>query len=382
MDCTKRVNAQLRSRIDKDGRLEIDFERSEVAELAHDEVLIEVEAAPINPSDMPVLFGTGAMPELKVSGSGLDRRTTAQIPSAVLPGLSGRLDQAVLTGLEGCGTVVEAGASDAAQALLGRRVSTSGPGMYAKFRVAKSEDCVVLPVDVTPVEGASAFINPLTALGMVETAKAEGHRAMIFTAAASNLGGMVQRLCEQEGIGFVGVVRGDAQVEKLRARGVSHICNLTSPNFSNQLNAAITATGAMLAFDAIAGGEIVNEILRCMEVAAVRDMAAFSRYGSPRHKQLYLYGTLDASPTLLKRNFGMSFGIGGWLLFHYLSKISTEQRRALSQKVADGLKTTFVTDYGAAISLEDALDPEIIAQYMLRGTGGKYLIMPKGPAQL
>jgi NADPH:quinone reductase len=298
-----------------------------------------------------------------------------------LPFLSGRFGLDLPTGLEGCGTVVETGSSPEAKALAGSRVSTSGPGMYATHRVAKTQDCTALPPDVSPTEGASAFINPLTALGMIDTAKTGRHSALVFTAAASNLGRMVHRLCEEDGIGFVGVVRGGAQVAQLRAAGVRHACDLTSPDFSNQLIDAIAATGATAAFDGIGGGGIVNELLRCMEVVASREMKIYSRYGSSKPKHVYIYGGLDLSPMILKRDFGFSYGVSGWLLFNYLDTLSQEQRKELSSRVADNLKTTFATDYAATISLEDVLSPECIAAYMGRSTGGKYLVAPKGSLQ-
>jgi NADPH:quinone reductase-like Zn-dependent oxidoreductase len=373
-----RTCAQLRSCITSDGRLELHFARGETQALGEDEVLVEIEAAPINPSDMGLLFGVSSMPDLQFSGEGLDRRATAQLAETVVPYFSGRFGLDLPTGLEGCGIVVETGSSPEAKALAGCRVSTSGSGMFATHCVVKAEECLPLPADISSAEGASAFINPLTALGMVETAKAAHHSAMIFTAAASNLGRMVHRVCEDEGIGFIGVVRGVAHVEQLRAAGVRYACDLTSPDFSEQLIEAITANGATVAFDGIGGGGIVNELLRCMEVVASREMKVYSRYGSTKPKHVYIYGGLDPSPVILKRDFGFSFGISGWLLFNWLDTISWEQRKSLLSKVAAKLQTTFATDYAVTISLEDVLRPESITAYMGRSTGGKYLVAPNG----
>ena len=370
-----RTNAQLRSLITEDGRLELHFARAETPALADDEVLVEIEAAPINPSDMGLMFGVASKPELQVTGAGLDRRATAQLPAAALPSLSGRFGLDLETGLEGCGTVVETGSSPEARALAGRRVSASGPGMFATHRVARAEDCTPLPDGTPPARGASAFINPMTALGMVETAKAERHPALVFTAAASSLGRMVHRVCQEDGVGFVGVVRGAEQVEQLRAAGVRHACDLTSADFSDRLIDAITATGATLAYDGIAGGEIVNEILRCMEAVASREMKAYSRYGSSKRKQVYVYGNLDPSPTVLKRNFGLSYGIGGWLLFNYLESITRDQRKALASRVAGNLDGTFATEYASTISLTEMIDPDRVADYMGRTTGKKSLVV-------
>jgi NADPH2:quinone reductase len=375
-------NKQLISLVKQDGQIEVWFEEQQTPELAPDEVLIEVEATPINPSDMPVIFGVTDVSDFTVTGDGFDRRYSAPLPPAAIAALAGRTGTAVLTGMEGCGTVVNAGASPEAQALVGQRVSTIGPGMYAHYLVAKAQTCLPLPAHITPVQGASSYINPLTALGMVETAKREDHKAIIFTAAASNLGGMVHRLCQKDGLGFIGVVRSDEQVAQLRADGVEHVCNLSSPDFREDLIKAVSATGATLAYDAVAGGTLVNELLFCMEQVAQTRMSGFSRYGSSESKQVYIYGGLDTSPTILNRNFGFSYGIGGWLLFHFLKKCTAAERQALNQQVVDGLTTTFATQYSTAIPLEDILRPDVINAYMKRGTGQKYLVMPKGPAQL
>jgi NADPH:quinone reductase len=381
MPSATRSNVQLRSLITDDGKLDLHFARVDVPALCDDEVLIEIEAAPINPADIGLLFGVSSTPDLQFSGAGIERRATAKLPEAVLPQFSGRFGLDLPTGIEGCGIVVETGSSPEAKALAGRRVSTTGPGMYATHRVVKAKDCTPLPLDISPVQGASAFVNPLTALAMIETAKADHHSALVFTAAASNLGRMVQRLCEEEGIGFVGVVRGSAQVEQLRTSGVRHVCDLTSPDFSDQLVEAITATGATAAFDGIAGGKIVNELIRCMEVVASRELKAYSRYGSSKHKHVYIYGMLDLSPMILNRDFGMSYGISGWLLPNYLNTISQEKRKMLSSRVAANLQTIFATDYAATISLEDVLNLEFITAYMSLSTGGKYLVVPNGSAR-
>lgn len=375
-------NTKLCSQVSKGGSIEVWFEDTHIPQLAEDDVLIEVEATPINPSDMPVIFGLIDVADYKTSGEGFARRFSMPLGKGAMAALAGRVGDIVHPGLEGCGTVIAAGTSNAAQALIGQRVSCVGPEFYAQYKTAKAQACLPLPAQMTAEQGASAYINPLTALCMIQTAKREGHKAMIFSPAGSNLGAMMHKLCEKEGLGFIGIVRSDAAVEQLKAKGVEYACNLKSPHFHADLTKAITATGATLAFDSIAGGNTINELLFCMEQVAKTRMSGFSRYGSSEHKQVYIYGGLDASPTILNRNFGMAFGIGGWLLFHHLQKCTPEERAALNQQVVDGLATIFATEYAKAISLADMLNPANFEAYMKRGTGQKYLVMPKDPAQL
>lgn len=143
---------------------------------------------------------------------------------------------------------------------------------------------------------------------------------------------------------------------------------------------AIAATGATLAFDATGGGKLAGQILSCMEAALNRNAAEYSRYGSTTHKQVYIYGGLDTGPTEFNRNFGMAWGMGGWLLFPFLQKIGPAAAQALKQRVAAQLKTTFASRYAGEVSLAQALQLERIAVYGKRATGAKYLINPNQDA--
>jgi NADPH2:quinone reductase len=272
--------------------------------------------------------------------------------------------------------VVQAGESPAAQALLGKTVAIIGGAMYSQYRAVKAADCLVLPPGTTPAEGASCFVNPLTVLGMVGTMRMEGHTALVHTAAASNLGQMLNKLCIEDGIGLVNIVRRPEQVALLKGQGARHVCDSSAPSFMDDLVEAISATSATLGFDAIGGGRIAGQILTAMEVAAVRKMPAYSRYGSTVHKQVYIYGGLDRGPTEFTRAFGMAWGIGGWLLTPYLAKIGPEAAQEMRERVASEIKTTFASSYTKEVSLREALRLPEIAVYGKQATGEKYLINP------
>lgn len=367
---------QLRSTVKQNGILELSLARVPVPEPGDDEVLVRIEAAPVNPSDLGLLFGAADMTTAEDSGTGEERVVTARIPPALMPAMAARVDQPMPVGNEGAGVVVAAGASEAAQALLGKTVAILGGAMYAQHRCIKANQCLVLPEGTTPAEGASCFVNPLTVLGMVGTLRMEGHTALVHTAAASNLGQMLTKLCREDGIELVNIVRRPEQVELLKSLGASHVCNSSEDSFTHDLTEALSATGATLAFDAIGGGKQAGQILSCMEAAALRNANEYSRYGSTVHKQVYIYGSLDRGPTVLNRNFGMTWGIGGWLLAQFLQKIGPEEAQKLRERVAREIKTTFASHYAKEISLADALSPDEIAVYGRQATGEKYLINP------
>ena len=367
---------QLRSLIRKNRELEVSLVTVDVPPPAPNEVVVRVEASPINPSDIGLMFGPADMSRARQTGTSDRPRIQADVPPAAMAAIAGRLEQSLPVGNEGAGLVVAAGSSEAAQRLLGKTVALVGGAMYAQYRTAQAGDCLVLPDGTPAADGASAFINPLTALGMVETMRREGHTALVHTAAASNLGQMLNRICLQDDIGLVNIVRSAAQEEMLRAQGARYVCNSAAPNFKDDLTQGLVATGATLAFDAIGGGTLAGQILTCMEAAINRKPGPYSRYGSTVHKQVYLYGSLDPRPTEFSRAFGMAYGIGGWLVFPFLDKIGQADTQRLKSRVAAELKTTFASHYAGEISLFEALDLNRIAVYNKRATGEKYLISP------
>lgn len=364
----------LRSKISAAGEVHVWLEEIAVPELAPDEVLVRVDAAPINPSDLGVLFGPADMSTIRAGGTAERPTITAQIPKERLASLAARFDQAMPVGNEGAGVVVKTGKNVGAH--MGRTVALSGGGMYTQLRVMKAVDCLFLPAGVTAKEGAAAFINPVSALAMIETMRREKHRAMVHTAAASNLGQMLVKACAADGIELVNVVRSAEQAKILRDIGAKIVLDSTSPTFTSELTDAIAETGATLAFDAIGGGPMAATILACMEAALLRKMTAYSRYGSPTHKQVYIYGMLDTSPTVVPRTFGMAWGIGGWLVTWYLQKIGPVDGKRLQDRVLAELKTTFASRYGAEISLVEMLSPKTIASYDKKSTGAKFLVTP------
>jgi len=372
---------QLQSLVKPEGVLLISLVAVSTPTPAANEVVVRIEATPINPSDIGLLFGAADIRSASLSGTATHPAVTMQIPPAAMKSMAGRLGQPLPVGNEGAGVVVAAGSGAAAQALLGKTVALLGGAMYAQYRCVKAEQCLLLPEGTTPAEGASCFVNPLTALGMVETMRREGHTALVHTAAASNLGQMLNKICIKDSIGLVNIVRKPEQAALLKSQGAQHVCDATAPTFMEDLTQALVATGATLGFDATGGGKLAGQVLTCMEAALNRSAKEYSRYGSTIHKQVYIYGGLDTGATEFNRSFGMAWGMGGWLLFPFLQRIGAEAAQALRQRVADELKTTFASSYSKEISLTEALQPAEIAVYGQRATGTKYLINPhKGVA--
>ena len=367
---------QLRSLVKADQTVELFLETVEVPAPGPGEVLVRIEASPINPSDLGLLLAGADASAAVQSGSGDRPVVTLPLPAAAMRAAKGRLGLPMPVGNEGAGTVVAAGASAAAGALLGKMVAVAGGAMYAQYRCVDASLCLEMPAGTRAVDGASSFVNPMTALGMVETMRLENHVALAHTAAASNLGQMLSRLCIAEQIPLVNIVRRPEQEELLRSAGAAYVCNSASPAFMDELTAALTETGATLAFDATGGGRLASQILTCMEAAATAAAGGYSRYGSAVHKQVYIYGSLDRGPTELSRNFGMAWGVGGWLLTHFLQKIGPDGIERLRRRVAAELTTSFASSYTHQVSLAGALQPDAIAAYARQATGSKYLIIP------
>ena len=370
------VGLQLRSLVKASGELELSLAKAPIPKPAADEILVRVEASPINPSDLGLLLGPADLSTAKVTGAGDEAVVTAKIPPQFMRAMAARVDQSMPVGNEGAGVVVDAGAD--AQGLMGKTVAILGGAMYAQYRAVKAADALVVHDDATPKDAASCFVNPLTALGMVGTMRMEGHTALAHTAAASNLGQMLVKICLKDGVELVNIVRSPAQVALLRGIGAKHVVDTSAPSFMDDLIAALSATGATIAFDAIGGGKLAGQILTAMEVAAVqKGGGAFSRYGSTTYKQVYIYGGLDTGPTELNRAFGMQWGLGGFLLTYFIQKIGPAEAAKLRQRVADELKTTFASHYTAEIGLADVLRPEKLIAINRKSTGEKYLITPQ-----
>ena len=342
------TSLELRSEITPVGQLRLSLQEEDVAPPGPDEVVVRVEAAPINPADLAVLLGPVDVATLSSEGTADRPVTTATVPDRLVPLAAARAGKSLAVGLEGAGVVVDAGAN--AQHLLGKVVSSGAGRMYTQYRKLQAADVVAFPEGVTPQQGASAYVNPLTALGMLSTMRREGHSALVHTAAASNLGQMLNKLCIADGVQVVNVVRSAEQEEILRAIGATHVVNSTNPDFREQLTTAITDTGATLAFDAVGGGPLGGQILAAMEAALVAKSPS-GGYGSPVHKQLYIYGRLDRSATTLPASLGMAWGIGGWLLPYHLTRIGPDETRRLRERVAHEITTTFASTPTRARSL-------------------------------
>jgi NADPH:quinone reductase-like Zn-dependent oxidoreductase len=363
---------QLRSIIKPEGELELSLVDTPVQAPGDGEVLVRIEAAPINPSDLGLLLGPADVSTLKAQGG----KVTAQVPPAFMRAVAARVGESMPVGNEGGGVVIAAGPDAASQALVGRVVGILGGATYGQYRMLKTADVLPLHEGTTPAEGASCFVNPLTALAMTETMRMEGHKALVHTAAASNLGQMLNKICLKDGIDLVNIVRSDEQTKILKDIGAKYVLDSTSPTFMEDLVAALSATDATLAFDAIGGGKLASQILSAMEQAQSAKAGPYSRYGSSVHKQVYIYGGLSTAPTELARSYGMAWGIGGFLLTPFMAKVGAAGVQRMRQRVVDELKTTFASHYTAEISLKEALDPKVIAAYQKKSTGEKFLINP------
>ncbi len=369
---------QLRTEVSDTGQLTLRLQEVQFPAPGEDEVLVKVEASPINPSDLGLLFGPADLTQATFSGTAELPEVTAQVPESLLRQISARADQSLPAGNEGAGQVIAAGSSDAAQSLLGKTVAILGGAMYAQYRVLKANQCLLMNEGVSARQGASCFVNPLTALGMVATMREEGHSALLHTAAASNLGQMLVKICLKDQVPLVNVVRKAENVELLKSLGAQHVLNSSDDDFMESLIAVLTQTNATIGFDATGGGKLGGLILTAMEAAQAAKMGEFSRYGSTQHKQLYIYGGLDRSPTTFNRSFGMAWGLGGWLLTPFLQKIGPAAAQVLRQRVADEITTTFSSHYTQAVSLPEMLARENIEVYARQATREKFLVTPHG----
>lgn len=364
---------QMVSTITEDGVLTMELVDQDMPTPKSDEIVVRIEATPINPSDHGVMFGTAHVE----AATNEDGKLIIPVPAPGLARMKARFGQALPVGNEGAGEVVAAGDDKYAQSLIGRKVAVMGGGMYSEYRCVKAIMALPLHEGNTAKQGASSFVNPLTALSMVETMKSEGHTALVHTAAASNLGQMLNRICLADDVKLVNIVRRDSQAQLLKDMGAKYVVNSSSDSFMKDLTDAIFETGATLAFDATGGGKLASDILSAMEGAAARTPGAYSIYGSIHHKQVYLYGSLDFSPTLLNRAYGMAWGVGGWLLPNFLAKAGPEVGMRLRKRVADELTTTFASHYSHEISLKEALNADIAKSYNAKKTGEKYLLLPQ-----
>ena len=375
---SEQYSKEIRSKATSDGNIELSIAKVEKPVPGDDEVLIEVQASPINPSDLGLLLSFAAdVQNINLTGSGDDTVATMPVHPALMGSLKPRLDESMPVGNEGAGVIIDAGIN--AKDLIGKTVGLAGGAMYSQYRCVPAASCLVMDEGTTPKQAASSFVNPLTALAFVETMKMENHTALVHTAAASNLGQMLVKICKDDGIQLVNIVRKQEQVDLLKSIGAEYICNTSDESFMDDLVTALVETGATLGFDATGGGnngELPGQILAAMEIAANKNATEYSRYGSDTYKQVYIYGGLDQSPTVLKRAFGLSWGLGGWLLTPMIGKIGMEKFQEMRMRVAREINSTFASSYAKEISFEEMLQPETIREYAKQATGKKYLVNP------
>lgn len=368
------TNLTMLTEVKREGVLELFLAALPLDAPKPHEVVVKVQAAPINPSDLGLMVGAADAESARQTERNGYPSVTMPVPEPAMRAMAGRIGEALPIGNEGCGVVVAAGDSPEAQALLGKFVTLIGGALYAEYRTVPAMMCMALPDGTDVRDGASCFVNPLTSLAFVETMRMEGHSAIVHTAAASNLGQMLVKICKADGVPLVNIVRSQQQADILRGIGAEYILDSTSENFVPDLVSAIEATGATLAFDAIGGGKLAGILLSAMEQAAVRKMKEFSRYGSDTFKQVYIYGMLDAAPSLLTRNFGFSWSLSGFLLTPFMAKAGPEVMGRMRKRVVDELTTTFKSHYSHEISLAEALNVATMQAYNAKRTGEKYLL--------
>ena len=374
----KQTSKEIRSTVTKEGYMEIAIIETQIPQPKENEVLVRMEAAPINPSDLGRLLSHAAdLSDIKTIEENQIFQIKIKLKERLMAPLKPRLGQSLPLGNEGAGVVVDAGSE--AKEMIGKTVGLAGGGMYCQYRCIPANNCLLMDDQTSPEEAASSFVNPMTVLGFIETMKLEGHKALIHTAASSNLGQMLIKICKTESIPLINIVRNSGQIELLKNVGANLVCNTSDESFEDNLFANIKETGATLAFDATGGGnqgKLAGQILSAMERAILSSSQEYKIYGSDTHKQVYIYGGLDRSPTILNRSYGMSWSVGGWLLMPMINKFGMDKFQKMRERVAAEIKTTFASKYHKRISLEEALQPDIIRSYATQSTGKKYLITP------
>ncbi|MBO9455711.1 zinc-binding dehydrogenase [Paracoccus sp. R12_1] len=362
---------QLFTTLDADGTLTVAIEEVSFPDPTGDQVLVKMEAAPINPSDLAILAGAADLEKANYAPG----KFVATVPEPYNAGSKSRHGLKLPAGNEGAGTVVAAGDSDAAKALMGQRIACVPGNAYSQYCIADAASCLPLG-DHSAEAGASAFVNPMTALGFVENARMDGQEAILHTVGASNLGQMLTRICNEDGIGLINIVRKASQAELLAKLGSTHVVNSSSDDFMSQLRSAIEDTGAFYGFDPIGGGRSVDHAFQAMEQVAVSRMAEYSRYGSNQPKRMFIYGRLDTGMTMLSPSYGFGWTLSGWLLFPFLQAAGSETVARMRKRVLDNLTTTFASHYKKRVNLDEMLTKDAVTDYSSMKTGEKYLVTP------
>ncbi|WJY18884.1 zinc-binding dehydrogenase [Alteriqipengyuania flavescens] len=364
---------QLFTTLESDGTLTVEIAEATFPDPTGNQVLVKMEAAPINPSDLAILTGAADFENAEYSPG----KVVAKMPEPFNTGSKARHGQRLPAGNEGAGTVVAAGDGEMAQGLMGQRVACVPGSAFSQYAIADAAMCLPLG-DHSAEAGASSFVNPMTALGFVENAKMDGQKAILHTVGASNLGQMLNRICQEDGIALVNIVRKADQADLLKSQGAEHVVNSSDEDFMDKLRSAVEATGAFYGFDPIGGGQMVDHCFKAMEQVAVAQMSEYSRYGSNQAKRMFIYGRLDFGPTVLTPAYGFGWTLSGWLLTPFLQNAGMETVMRMRKRVLDNLTTTFASNYKEKVDLEGMLTKDAILDYRQMKTGEKYLVTPNG----
>lgn len=362
---------QLFTTLSSDGTLTVAVEDVTFPKPTGNQVLVKMEAAPINPSDLAILTSAADLENAEYSPG----KFVAKMPEPFNSAAKARHGQKLPAGNEGAGTVVATGDSDMAKALNGQRVACVPGNAYSQYCIADAAMCLPLG-DHSSEDGASAFVNPMTALGFAENAKMDGQKAIVHTAAASNLGQMLIKICQEDDIELVNIVRKAQHVDLLKGLGAKHVVNSSDDDFMQQLRTAIDATDAFYGFDPIGGGHATDNVFKAMEQVAVSKMTEYNRYGSNQQKRMFIYGRLDLGPTILTPSYGFGWTLSGWLLTPFLANAGMETVGRMRQRVLENLTTTFASSYKAKVNLEQMLEKDAVIDYRAMKTGEKYLVTP------
>ena len=369
------ISRQLITTLSLTGTLSLSLQNTELPPLGAEDILLQVQAAPLNPSDMSFMFTQADLSTLTFDYDASTPCVSMQLPDIIDKRHQHRVEQTLPCGYEGAGVIIEVGSS-LSRELIGRTVSCAIGGMYADYKVSPLNAVIVMPEGVTPMQAAAAFVNPMTVLAMLETRRLHQHKALVHTASASNLGKILIRCCKQQSIPLVNLVRNSNQIPALMSLGADIVLDTSDEDFAVQLYDAISQYEPTACFDPIAGGDLLSHVMSTMERVFIDKQQQFSHYGSGVFKQGFVYGHLDNAPLRFTHQIGFSWSLRGWLLGDVLPTLSAECITNMKKSIQSEITTTFASEFNTTITLADILNPVQIATYTAARSNEKFLVVP------